>query len=44
MKIGISTDGDFFAEYYEATVVSANDYYPFGSAMAKRKTPSGAAK
>ena len=30
MKIGISIDGDDFAEYYEATVVSANDYYPFG--------------
>jgi RHS repeat-associated protein len=37
MKIGISTDGDDFAEYYEATVVSAVDYYPFGSAMAGRK-------
>jgi RHS repeat-associated protein len=37
MKVGISTNGDDFAEYYEATVVSAVDYYPFGSAMAGRK-------
>jgi RHS repeat-associated protein len=41
MKIGI--ENDFWtAEYYEATVVSANDYYPFGSAMAGRKFSSGA--
>ena len=31
MKVGISTNGDDFAEYYEATVVSAVDYYPFGA-------------
>ncbi|MFT6150196.1 MAG: hypothetical protein ACJAUH_002894, partial [Saprospiraceae bacterium] len=37
MKVGISTDGDWVAEYYEATVVSAVDYYPFGSSMAGRK-------
>ena len=41
MKIGISTDSDDFAEYYEATVVSAVDYYPFGSAMAGRKYNQG---
>jgi RHS repeat-associated protein len=40
MKIGI--ENDFWtAEYYEATVVSANDYYPFGSAMAGRKYNQG---
>jgi RHS repeat-associated protein len=37
MKIGIDNGGNWTAEYYEATVVSANDYYPFGSAMAGRK-------
>jgi len=36
MKIGIEGD-EWTAEYYEATVVSAVDYYPFGSAMAGRK-------
>jgi RHS repeat-associated protein len=41
MKVGISTDGDDFAEYYEATVVSAVDYYLFGSAMAGRKYNQG---
>jgi hypothetical protein len=41
LKVGISTDGDDFAEYYEATVVSAVDYYPFGSAMAGRKYNQG---
>ena len=30
MKIGIEGD-EWTAEYYEATVVSAVDYYPFGS-------------
>jgi hypothetical protein len=40
MKIGI--ENDFWtAEYYEATVVSANDYYPFGSTMAGRKYNQG---
>jgi RHS repeat-associated protein len=40
MKIGI--ENDFWtAEYYEATVVSANDYYPFGSSMAGRKYNQG---
>jgi RHS repeat-associated protein len=37
MKIGIEGGTNWVAEYYEATVVSANDYYPFGSAMAGRK-------
>jgi len=41
MKIGIDDNGDWQAEYYEATVVSANDYYPFGSAMAGRKFNQG---
>jgi RHS repeat-associated protein len=35
MKIGIEGD-EWTAEYYEATVVSAVDYYPFGSAMEER--------
>jgi RHS repeat-associated protein len=42
MKIGIDNGGNWTAEYYEATVVSANDYYPFGSTMAGRKFSSGA--
>ena len=37
MKVGIEGGDPWVAEYYEATVVSANDYYPFGSAMAGRK-------
>jgi RHS repeat-associated protein len=37
MKIGIDNGGNWTAEYYEATVVSVIDYYPFGSAMAGRK-------
>jgi RHS repeat-associated protein len=37
MKVGIEGGTNWEAEYYEATVVSANDYYPFGSAMAGRK-------
>jgi RHS repeat-associated protein len=37
MKIGIDNGGNWTAEYYEATVVSVVDYYPFGSAMAGRK-------
>jgi len=37
MKIGIEGGTNWVAEYYEATVVSALDYYPFGSAMAGRK-------
>jgi RHS repeat-associated protein len=41
MKVGIDDDGDWVAEYYEATVVSAVDYYPFGSAMAGRKYNQG---
>jgi RHS repeat-associated protein len=42
MKIGIDNGGNWTAEYYEATVVSANDYYAFGSTMAGRKFSSGA--
>jgi RHS repeat-associated protein len=42
MKIGIDNGGNWTAEYYEATVVSVVDYYPFGSAMAGRKFSSGA--
>jgi RHS repeat-associated protein len=42
MKVGIETATDSWtAEYYEATVVSAVDYYPFGSAMAGRKYNQG---
>ncbi len=41
MKIGIEGDEPWVAEYYEATVVSAVDYYPFGSAMAGRKYNQG---
>jgi hypothetical protein len=37
MKIGIEGGTNWVAEYYEATVISATDYYPFGSAMAGRK-------
>ncbi|MFT6937685.1 MAG: RHS repeat-associated protein [Saprospiraceae bacterium] len=37
LKVGIDNGGNWTAEYYEATVVSAVDYYPFGSAMAGRK-------
>jgi RHS repeat-associated protein len=37
MKIGIEGGTNWVAEYYEATVVSAVDYYPFGSGMAGRK-------
>ncbi|NJN78025.1 MAG: hypothetical protein HC803_06540 [Saprospiraceae bacterium] len=41
MKIGIEGGTNWVAEYYEATVVSAVDYYPFGSAMAGRKYNQG---
>jgi len=41
MKVGIDNNGAWTAEYYEATVVSAVDYYPFGSAMAGRKYNQG---
>ena len=41
MKIGIDNGGNWTAEYYEATVVSVVDYYPFGSAMAGRKYNQG---
>jgi RHS repeat-associated protein len=37
MKVGIEGGTNWVAEYYEATVVSAVDYYPFGSSMAGRK-------
>ena len=33
---GTDTDNDGIANYYEAIVVSATDYYPFGSAMPGR--------
>jgi hypothetical protein len=29
LKVGIDNGGNWTAEYYEATVVSAVDYYPF---------------
>ena len=41
MKIGIEGNEPWVAEYYEATVVSAVDYYPFGSSMAGRKYNQG---
>ncbi|NJN78024.1 MAG: hypothetical protein HC803_06535, partial [Saprospiraceae bacterium] len=41
MKIGIEGGTNWTAEYYEATVVSAVDYYPFGSTMAGRKYNQG---
>jgi hypothetical protein len=41
MKVGIEGGTAWVAEYYEATVVSANDYYAFGSAMAGRKYNQG---
>jgi RHS repeat-associated protein len=41
MKIGIDNGDNWTAEYYEATVVSVVDYYPFGSAMAGRKYNQG---
>jgi len=41
MKVGIEGGEPWVAEYYEATVVSAVDYYPFGSAMAGRKYNQG---
>jgi RHS repeat-associated protein len=41
MKMGIEGGEPWVAEYYEATVVSAVDYYPFGSAMAGRKYNQG---
>jgi RHS repeat-associated protein len=41
MKIGIDNGGNWTAEYYEATVVSVVDYYPFGSAMAGWKYNQG---
>ena len=33
-KVDSGTDG--FADYYEATIVSSNDYYPFGLEMPQR--------
>jgi RHS repeat-associated protein len=37
MKVGIEGGTNWVAEYYGATVVSAVNYYPFGSALAGRK-------
>jgi RHS repeat-associated protein len=36
-KTGIDTDNNGIIDYYTASVVSANDYYPFGMAMPSRK-------
>ena len=35
-KIGIDTDTDLVADYYEPYIVSESDYYPFGMQMANR--------
>gem|GEM_PF-5620159 len=40
-KQGVDTDGDNEADYYQANVLSANDYYPFGWSMPGRKFNSG---
>jgi|GEM_PF-6123444 len=40
-KNGVDTDGDNEADYYEAEVLSASDYYPFGWSMPGRKFNSG---
>ena len=35
-KIGIDSDTDLIADYYEPLVISESDYYPFGMAMKER--------
>ena len=35
-KIGIDSDTDLVADYYEPYIVSESDYYPFGMAMKER--------
>ena len=39
-KIGIDTDVDLLADYYEPYIVSESDYYPFGMTMEKRSFAS----
>ncbi len=36
-KIGVDANSDGIIDYYNADVVTANDYYPFGSQMPGRK-------
>jgi hypothetical protein len=40
-KKGIDADNNSVIDYYEADVVTANDYYPFGSLMPGRKFSGG---
>jgi hypothetical protein len=35
-KLGIDSDANFIADYYEPLVISESDYYPFGMAMKER--------
>ncbi|MFY0675583.1 MAG: hypothetical protein JXQ87_19485, partial [Bacteroidia bacterium] len=35
-KLGVDTDADDIIDYYDADVVNANDYYPFGMLMPGR--------
>lgn len=38
---GVHADADGIIDYYEATVLKANDYYPFGSLMPGREYSAG---
>lgn len=38
----MSVNSDNLADYYEATILSAADYYPFGQEMSGRQYNSGA--
>jgi YD repeat-containing protein len=40
-RIAVDTDNDGIINYYNADVVTANDYYPFGMQMPGRKYNSG---
>ena len=39
-KIGVDSDADLVADYYEPYIVSESDYYPFGMTMEKRSFAS----
>lgn len=43
-KIGVDNNSDGIIDYYNADVITANDYYPFGSQMPGRKYSASSSK
>jgi hypothetical protein len=43
-KIGVDQNADGTIDYYNADVITANDYYPFGSQMPGRKYSQASTK